>query len=476
MKRKFYLSSIFLLIFILITGCNIKDTNKNKYTDEQIYEQLFDINNKVSVTIDISEEELLKIQKDYEDFEKIGSKSPIYRMCNLIISINEDEYTIEGVGIRMKGNTSRRSFYDEEKGIYNLIHYKLKFTETFDDEDDYKIEEIKKWTSDELRKERKQRTFATLEGLELKWNKNYDGTHIRTYLAYDLFEKFDYLAPNSTLSKVSIKHFGKIENLGVFDLNEPVDEIFLEKHLSKEQLGGDLYKVGWGFGKGGMFTPDTIEYIGKEDEHDGYFPIYDLKTNKKTSDYSDLINIITKLNKSNPDLDELFEMDYFTKFAALSYAIGNPDDYRNNYNNYYIYILNNTKQAIFIPYDLDRAYGTTKDWAPLEDGCSKVDPLSTNSLHGYHPNKLIIKSVTHDADNIYKVKYINNLKDIAGSGYFHDSYINNVFTIFENNFGDDYRPSIKEISEKCIEFTLEDNNYNIFSFIKNIKKKIYNID
>ena len=63
MKRKFYLSCIFLLIFILITGCNIKDTNKNKYTDEQIYEQLFDINNKVSVTIDISEEELLKIQK-----------------------------------------------------------------------------------------------------------------------------------------------------------------------------------------------------------------------------------------------------------------------------------------------------------------------------------------------------------------------------------------------------------------------------
>ena len=58
-------------------------------------------------------------------------------MCDLVITINSDQYYINEVGIRMKGNTSRSNFYDENSGIYNYIHYKLKFTETFDSTDDY---------------------------------------------------------------------------------------------------------------------------------------------------------------------------------------------------------------------------------------------------------------------------------------------------------------------------------------------------
>ena len=134
-------------------------------------------------------------------------------------------------------------------------------------------------------KKEKKRTFATLEGLELKWNKNIDGTHIRTYLAYDLFEKNNYLAPNCTLSQVLITEFNQVQSLGIFEINEPVDEIFLSKHLEEKDLGGDLYKVGWDSQNGGNLTQDTLYAIGIEDEHKGYFPIYDLKTNKKTSNH-----------------------------------------------------------------------------------------------------------------------------------------------------------------------------------------------
>ena len=146
----------------LLPDISIPSPNK---APNDIYNELFDINNKVSIYIDINEAELLKIQKDYEDFSSRGSKSPIYRMCDLVITINCDQYYLNEVGIRMKGNTSRTNFYDEAKGIYNFINYKLKFTETFDDEDDYKEDEIKVWEDTAARKERKNRTFATLEGL-----------------------------------------------------------------------------------------------------------------------------------------------------------------------------------------------------------------------------------------------------------------------------------------------------------------------
>lgn len=456
----------------VLPDTSIPSPNKDEI---DIYNELFDINNKVSVYIDITEDELLKIQKDYEEFSSRGSKSPIYRMCDLVITINSDQYYLNEVGIRMKGNTSRTNFYDEVNGIYNYIHYKLKFTETFDDEVDYKEDERKVWEDSALRKERKNRTFATLEGLELKWNKNLDGTHIRTYLAYDLFEKNNYLAPNCTLSNVLITEFNTLQNLGLFELNEPVDEIFLSKHLDETDLGGDLYKVGWDNRFGGNLTTDTLYAIGIEDEHAGYFPIYDLKTNKNTSSSTNLINLINTLNNDINNIEQVVDIDMFLKFAALSYMIGNPDDYRNNYNNYYMYFKKSSNKVIFIPYDLDRAYGITKDFDPFGSGSSKIDPLTKNSCIGEQVNPLIKKTICYNADKTYLDSYISYLKNYSNNEYFNINYINNVYNIVENNYKNTYKPTINELVNKSINFTMNDSNYNISEYINNIKNNINNI-
>lgn len=441
-----------------------------------IYNELFDINNRVAVYIDISEKELLKIEKDYEEFSSRGSKSPIYRMCDLVITINNDQYYINEVGIRMKGNTSRTSFYDEINGIYNYIHYKLKFTETFDDEDDYDETEIKVWEDNSLRKERKNRTFATLEGLELKWNKNMDGTHLRTYFAYDLFEKNNYLSPNCTVSQVLITEFDTLQNLGIFELNEPVDEIFLSKHLEEKDLGGDLYKVGWDNKNGGKLTTDTLYGIGVEDEHAGYFPIYDLKTNKKTSSNENLINLINLLNSNITSVESVVDIDMFLKFAALSYLTGNPDDYRNNYNNYYMYFLKSSNKVIFIPYDLDRTYGITKDWDPFENGSSRIDPLTNSSVLGEQVNPLIRYTICYNSNSKYLNKYINYLKEYSDNEYFNINYINSIYNIAYNNYNSLYKPTINELVKKSINFSMYDNNFNIGEFIKNIKENVNQIN
>lgn len=66
---------------------------------------------------------------------------------------------------------------------------------------------------------------------------------------------------------------------------ECIDEFFLEKRLGLKYLGGDFYKVGWDYEKGGSFMMDIINKIGVENEDELYFLVYDLKINKKNNEY-----------------------------------------------------------------------------------------------------------------------------------------------------------------------------------------------
>ena len=109
------------------------------YSDEEMYKQIFDINNVVDIDIDMSNEEMSKLENDFEYYESKGAKSDIYRMADVTITItlssnNETiRYFIPETGIRMKGNTTRNKFYDTQKNtVYDMLHLKLAFGETFE--------------------------------------------------------------------------------------------------------------------------------------------------------------------------------------------------------------------------------------------------------------------------------------------------------------------------------------------------------
>ena len=108
-------------------------------TQEDDFINLFSADVKVELRLDISDEQLSLLQSDYEKYSSFGSKSPIYRKANLYVKMtlpngNVKERFIEEVGVRMKGNTSRTDFYNSNDGMYNLIHLKISFGETFDKE------------------------------------------------------------------------------------------------------------------------------------------------------------------------------------------------------------------------------------------------------------------------------------------------------------------------------------------------------
>ena len=429
-----------LVLFAALFGCAQSPAEETSQTkaplseEEQLYEMLFDIRNQVILNLDMEAEELQKMQQDYENYDWNGSKSPIYRMGELTVTITTPagevyHYVLEEVGVRMKGNTSRTSFYSQEEGIYNAIHLKLSFQETFDDAD-YYGSDAKTWT-EEARKARKDRTFATLEKLDLRFNRCDDSSYLKEYFAYQTYRQYGVLAPMTNLCSF---HWAG-EHMGVYTINEPVDKIFLEKNLPEEALGGDLYKVGWAGYANGSFT--STNSIGIENEDTGEFYAYDLKTNKKTSTHESLKNLIKTLNGgsvSQETFAQLVDAQYLVNFAAVSYLLGNPDDMRNDYNNFYIYFRADNGQMLLIPYDYDRCLGVTAHWNPTGDGVTSDNPFSDKlaATGEQQKNPLMLYSVV--AGGYYVEEYAQKLHQILAGDWFTNENFAQLYAIAEGNY------------------------------------------
>ncbi len=443
-----------VLVILLLCACEGQTQvgsaepyiNPRFWSEQELYRQLFDRENKIQISLDMDDSELAKLQADYDLYSAQGSKSPIYRMADLSVTIITPEgvtavYKIPQVGVRMKGNTSRTDFYSREEGIYNHIHLKLSFQETFD-KPEYYGNDCLSWGSTD-RDARKDRTFATLEKLELRWNKCVDTTYLKELYVYDLYRSQGVLAPMTNLSQLTWAGL----NMGVYTINEPVDKVFLQRYLPDAALGGDLYKCGWS-SRGADLT--KVDSIGIEDEDRSIFFSYDLKTNKKSSTHAALTNLITQLNQENvskEDLEKLLDMDNFLSFAAVSWLLGNPDDYRNNCNNYYIYFRRNDGKAIFIPYDYDRCLGITAQWNPTGDGCTTDDPFSTERLcvdyrdtHADRKqyNPLILYTVARGG--YYVDAYAGKLQSLSQSQWVQEEHFASYFTRAQSLYGSDTMP------------------------------------
>ncbi|MBQ8415133.1 MAG: CotH kinase family protein [Clostridia bacterium] len=406
--------------------------------DIAAFNDLFDPNNHISFKLDISASELKKIQQDYDYYASKGSKSPIYRMADLIVTITKPDgtvmkWTIDQVGVRMKGNTSRTSFYNDWDGMYNLIHFKISFQETFDEVEYYGSDAIN-WTDSAARKARKDRTFATLEKIDIRWNRNFDATCIRESYAYDLYRENGVLAPHTNLASVDIGN----DHAGVWVIYEPIDKIFLEKNLPESALGGDLYKLGW-TNEGATFT--SFSSYGVEDEDAGKFFVYDLKTNKKTSTHQSLKNLINTLNSGSLTKEQfasVVDVDNFMKYCAVSYMVGNCDDLRYNYNNSYIYFRADTGKMLVIPYDMDRGLGVNR-WNPSGHGMTREDPFTNWTASGNQRSPLFLKSVCNGG--FFKNEYIEALKVVDAHEMLTNEKFVERFNIAKNLYSDDVVPS-----------------------------------
>lgn len=289
------------------------------------------------------------------------------------------DQTIENIGFRLRGNTSR---YSEKKS------FKVSFN-TFDPG--------RKWYG--------------LEKLNLNGEHN-DPSVVRSKLCWDLLHNLQLPGARSNHVELYINN----DFYGLYLNVEHIDEEFVLSRFGNND--GNLFKCLW---------PADLAYLGSNPENyklmAGDRRVYDLKTNTIKDDYSDLAHFIDVLNNT-PDEDFLCEIEKvfnvynYLRVIAFDVITANWDGYIFNQNNFYLYHNSSTGKFEYINYDLDNTFGI--DWFDIDWGIR--DPYEWHS--GFKPLYTRIMNTPELRD-----QYTHYLAQIAEVLLEPDSY-----TEYVNNF------------------------------------------
>ncbi len=291
--------------------------------------------------------------------------------------------TWKNVGFRLKGNSTLQTTWTS--GIY-----KLPFRLNFD-----KFEDTYTGVTNQH--------FYGFK--ELSFSPGYkDQSLIREKLTSDIFRLGGIAAPQTAFYKVFIDLGAGLKYCGVYCGVELPDDNMVQSQLGEES--GNLYK------------PESNLTTFTQS-------LFEKKNNETEADYSDVQNLVTALNSSNntsnptlwrSNMENDFNVDYFTKWLAINNAIVNWDTYGNMAHNYYLYNHSSNK-IMWIPWDNNEAMlnspgitGTVNIGGP--GGMGGLS-LSMNEVTTNWP---LIRYIADD--QLYMQKYKDHLK----------SFKNNVIT------------------------------------------------
>ena len=415
----------------------------------------------------------MTIRIDNDSFEQVMyNGSPynetlhdIYSPCNVTVNINGTVREFPEVGIRLKGNTSRgESASSYNDGDFNgHAHFKLAFNETFEDNPSY--------TPETATKTLKKRRFGKAKKINIKWNRNRDEDFVKESYASHILEQEGLMAQKCNNIKVKFITESEEEEF-IYSVQENIDSEFLETRLSADCSAGDLYKGGW-IGSDSLNMRSTSDHLfGVEDCTQNKFYVYDLKTNKKTSDFSSMKNLINALNSngnSKTILDSYVGVDYLLRFMALEWVIGNPDSLRYHYNNTYFYFSSKNNLMYPIMYDNDRCFGINEGWPVTPIRYPSTTKTTMNmEMTTLQENPLYWRTILSGNTNFpcveeYRNKYFDYVEEYA-TKYLNVEYYNaykNSFHYLDNVYGDNrsfssYASSMLSQMEAC--FAAENRN------------------
>ena len=447
--------------------------------DDVTSDDFFNLGNRVEIYVTISNEELNKLQDDYET----GYKSEIYRLAKkveikLINGGNTFTWEFENVGIRQKGNTSRKNIINDD-GTMTKNHYKLSFDETFDDPDMYDSAFISKYGNSSY----SSRDFLGMSGLDFKWDKNEDATHIREVYANYLYRACGIMVQYSGLSTFKIKNSdtGYEKSMGLCTVYQPSSKSMIKDNLKDgvnyinmsdwdtEKAGtygvvgakyGDLYKCSWGTKNNAPTLTNVSGNVGVGNISGSYIPLYDRKTNKD-ADYDDnqLINVSNAIKSGKYDeISKYVDIQYLAMCEAVGFVVGNPDSMRYNSNNYMVYIRRTDGKMIFIPIDNDRCFGITKDWNPRNANMT-LDMLERKNSNGSNTIDLLLNTILSKTDNEAKTLYIKYCNMIKESEWVLEETFNTYYNMAKKSYSD-YNFSLDRVNDNETFKTYINNKLN----------------
>lgn len=268
-----------------------------------------------------------------------NEESDYHWHATFIFDNTEIKDTVENVGFRFRGNTSRQSAKKSFKVSFNTYE--------------------------------QGRKFYGLEKLNLNGEHN-DPSVIRSKISWDLLRELKVPAPRANHIELYING----EYFGLYINVEHIDEEFVDQRFGSNE--GNLYKCLW---------PADLNYLGPNpDSYKGFQSgrrTYDLLTNRLADDYSDLAHFIDVLNNTSIldfpcELEKVFNVDSYLRALVYDIFGANWDGPVFNKNNFYLYHNTETGQFEYIPFDLDNTFGI--DWF--------IDNLATRDIYDWaHPSE-----------------------------------------------------------------------------------------
>jgi len=354
---------LFLFPVLLLFACSGDDSFNNATENTAVANKqaqngfhnmdskaLFNMDVVPTITLQFSIQQWNKILTNYD----LNPKNEIKVVAGFTYTVNGSTVHLDSIGLKLKGNTSRRRPEGEFGQLHNAqnpdwhhCHFSLDFS-----------------------KNRPNQLFAGRNKLALKWFKD-DAAYAREVYSYDLFRRNGiWTAPRASYCRVYIAVDGTAAaNYGVYALIESVDEDFIAQRQQYWTAAiGDMWKGGYdNNGNNADFVQTTsigVEDVTLDPATSVYFA-YDLKTNEDNlvSAKANLQQFIANLNtKTGADfktwISSKMDIPFFVKTYATNVVLGMWDDYWGNGNNFYFYFAPNGK-AYFIPYDYDNTLGTS---------------------------------------------------------------------------------------------------------------------
>lgn len=463
----------------LISNPNF-ETRRITSQSEITMDDFFNLGNTIDIKVTISNSEISKLQSDYEKYASTGAKTEVYRLASkVVISLtnygNTYTWEFDNVGIRQKGNTSRTAIISN--GYMQQNHYKLSFDETFDDESVYGSSFVSKYGNTAY----SSRQFLGMSGLDFKWNKNYDATHIREIYANYLYRASGIMVQHAGLSKFSFIQSddgNRVSSMGLCTVYEPASKSFIKRSLksdveyvnmgdwSTEKLGtygvggsnyGDLYKCIWP-----ASLTNVNGNVGVGDLYGNNVYLYDRKTNKDVNYNDELLMAASNAIKSRnyDEISKYVDLEYLAICEAVGFIVGNPDSMRYNKNNFMIYMRKTDGKMVFIPIDTDRCFGIVKDWN-VKNGYMNVGMLDEYDSDNSKTISLLLDTILADYTNDAKELYITFCNKIKNSPWVEESTFNEYFNKAKSSY-----------SGESFSLTNSDDNYTFSNYINNKVKQI----
>ncbi len=184
------------------------------------------------------------------------------------------------------------------------------------------------------------------------WN---DPSFVREKLYYELANAAGLASPRANFAALYVNG----AYWGLYSLVEIVNEDFLDTRFPKNNKGS-LYKGD---------PSGTME--DKGDDESVYASYYEKKTNESDS-WSDLLNLISVLNRSTSEefatkIATVLDVDSLLTSLALDNITANLDNYIGMGHNYYLYFRPSDGKAQFLPWDPSLAFGAFSQGMTVED-------------------------------------------------------------------------------------------------------------